>query len=206
MLYQKTASPHPQLMRRYHTEELYQQKLAGHPPFLGPLTMAVANWQLAKNRQIEAAEQKRQAEILNEMFRAREHQQLSQALDSMSYSPLSYSSMTRLASVAADAGGDLAKQAGVGNFMAGVGKLLGSGAKATQAAGPLARAGVTLNNLKWKLPAAAAVAGTGYLGYKGMKAVGNYMNQEAGPTNWGAGPRLAYGVNQYGQPQVGSQF
>lgn len=206
---QKTASvegPNPRLLQRYGNEELYKQKLAGRPPFLGPLTMAAANWQLFKNRQIELAEQRRQAQVLNEMFREQEHQHMTQALDSMSYSPLSYSSMVRLASIAADAGEDLAKQAGVGDFAAGVGKLLGGAAKATQAAGPLTRAGITMNSLKWKVPAAAAVAGAGYLGYKGMKGVGNYMNQEAGAANWGAGPRLAYGVNQYGQPQVGSQF
>lgn len=131
---------------------------------------------------------------------------MQQSLDSLEYTPLPYSSMVRLASVAAQVGEDMAKKAGIGDFAAGVGKLLGGAKGATQSSGFLNQAAKGLGSLKFKLPAAAAVAGAGYLGYKGLKGVGNFMSQEAGPANWGAGPRLAYGVNQYGQPQVGSQF
>lgn len=198
-------APNQLLMRAYGTEDVYQAKLAGGSSFYGPMAAGLASYQWARNRQGEIREQRRQAEIMNQMFRHAERQKMQPADEALEFTPMPYSTMTRLASIAAEVGGDMAKRAGIGDFASSVGKLVSGAKGATQAGGLLQHAG-SLNSLKWKLPLAAAGLGAAALTAKGVKGGLNYMSQEAQPKNWGVGPSLAYGVNQYGQPQVGSSF
>jgi hypothetical protein len=60
---------------------------------------------------------------------------------------------------------------------------------------------------KYKLPLLAAGAVGTYGAYRGLKAGLNYLSGESHPYNFNAGaPRLANGVNEYGQAQVGTPF
>lgn len=117
---------------------------------------------------------------------------------------VSHEAMARLASIGTDIGKDLAKEAGIGDFASGIGKLLGGAKSAIQGAAKPGGLLQQAKSMKWKLPAAAAVAGTGYLGYKAVKGGLNYMSEEGRPANWGVGPRVPFGVNQYGYPQLGT--
>jgi hypothetical protein len=90
--------------------------------------------------------------------------------------------MVRLASIAAQAGVELAKKAGI------------LGAVATS---PLAR----------KALGVGAIVGGGVLAAKGISKAHQIMGEEASPQTFGSGRfgmKLPYGVNQYGQPQVGT--
>lgn len=90
--------------------------------------------------------------------------------------------MVRLASIAAQTGVELAKKAGI----------IG-----TVATSPLAR----------KALGVGAVVGGGLLAAKGISKAHQIMGEEASPQTFGSGRfgvKLPYGVNQYGQPQVGT--
>ncbi len=97
--------------------------------------------------------------------------------------------MVRLASIAAGAGADLAKSAGIGSLaMKGVGALVKS---------PTAR----------NLAGGAALLGGGLLAAKAIKKVPEVMGREATPKVYGGGP-FGYNppnaVNEYGVPQAGT--
>jgi hypothetical protein len=94
--------------------------------------------------------------------------------------------MRSLASIAAYAGADLAKSAGI------VGSVVGGLAKS-----PLAR----------KVVGAGALIGGGLLAAKAIKTVPKMLGSETAPKPFGSG-HLAYNpagsINSYGQPDVGS--
>jgi len=196
--------PNTLLTRAYGNEDVYQAKLAGEDYF-EPLVMGLLNYGLGEHRQAVHAEQTRQAQMVNEEARRVEHEKFRPAEEALQYTPVPYSAMTRLASVADGIGRDMAKQAGIGDFANGIGKLLGGAQGAAKATGFLQKAGLT-SGLKWKIPLALGALGAGSLAAKGFKSGLNYLSQEPQPAQWGTGPRLANGVNQYGQPQVGSSF
>lgn len=142
--------------------------------------------------------------------------------------------MVRMASIAARAGADMAKEAGLGgfaDFMKSIAPALkGAGQTAATAAGSLAKApgvasaaggaGGLLSKgkdllggkmgLGWKgnLALTGLAAGGLMLGNKGIQKATQVMGEEAGgPAVYGAGRhgyQLPMGVNQYGQPQLGT--
>lgn len=58
---------------------------------------------------------------------------------------------------------------------------------------------------KWKLPMLAAGAAGTYGAYKGLQKGIEYMSGEAHPYKFNQGaPQMAYGVNEYGYPQLGT--
>jgi hypothetical protein len=90
--------------------------------------------------------------------------------------------MVRLASIAACAGADMAKKAGI------IGAVAGS---------PLAR----------KALGVAAIGGAGLLAAKGIRKTQQVMGAESGPQTFGSGRfgvNPAFGVNAYGQAQTGT--
>lgn len=114
---------------------------------------------------------------------------------------LSDAGMTRLASIAAAAGADLAKEAGVG---------VPSGNLVSRASGALkGKLG-----LGWKGQAllGAGAIGAGVLATKGGQKLQRYAAKEPeGPAVFGMGKpsgnigyQIPMGVNQYGQPEVGT--
>lgn len=121
--------------------------------------------------------------------------------------------MVRLASIAIEAGQTLAKQAGVGEMLMNFGKSLGPAAAASGAAGAAGAGGGLMARLgkdlgggkwKWKLPALAGGAAATFGAVKGLKAGLNWLGKEPTPYSYNqGGPQLAYGVNQYGYPQLG---
>jgi hypothetical protein len=227
------TEPNALLMRVYETEDVYLDKQAGlapRPSFFGPIPAAVTNWYLARQYQEHQKEKRQKAVLMNELIRERNREEMRDVDQNLEYSQVPYSSMVRLASIASEIGEDLAKEAGIGdlasfskNILSAGKSALQTGAKALQggaskalgaltpaapsaAQGFLNRAGLSPSSLKWKIPLAAGAAGAGYLAMKGGQGAMNYMSQEAHPQSYGTGPRLNYGVNQYGQPQVGSPF
>jgi hypothetical protein len=161
-------------MRYYDTEYLYVQKHAG---------LAGAAYQLLQSEvlQHDDAKQEQQAAILNEIARELEEERIRPAVEALRHTPV-HAGMERLASVAALAGVDMAKRAGI------IGGVLGS---------PLAR----------KAIGGAAVVGGGLLAAKAINKVPQELGREAGPRTFGSGRfgfNPAFGVNAYGQPQVGT--
>lgn len=134
--------------------------------------------------------------------------------------------MVRLASIATGVGADMAKEAGLGDFAnfakTMVAKVPGAlkglvntttsptGAASTGLIGGAKRALTGGLGLKTNLALGAAAVGGTMLASKAMGATGRAMSREQeGPPVYGGavrgvGYQLPFGVNQYGQPQVGS--
>lgn len=191
-------APNALLVAAYQNEDVHAEKLAGVPPLARRIGTAILNYEMAKGLQRSMRNATEESKMRHQLIGELVHQNMLQAEENLQYTPVPYSSMIRLASIAADAGRDMAKEAGIG------GDLVGGALKAV-----MGTAGKIEKAMPWKakIPLALAGLGAGVAAVKGGKAALNYMNQESGPKAYGAGgPQLNYGVNQYGQPQVGSSF
>ncbi len=218
-------TPVPSLMKRYGTEEVFLEKAAGAEPLLMRLGASLLNAELAHKTQQALSEQ----ELENELYyrAAQEHQlaQLSQATNNLRHTDVP---MVRLASIAAGTGADMAKVAGFGNFEAlakmvsakiqptfkGIAGAIKPAAGAAPAAGNLLDRGKKYFGgglgLKTNLALGGAAIGGTLLASKAMRGAGRAMASEtAGPATYGGavngvGYQMPYGVNQYGQAQVGT--
>lgn len=241
------STPNATLMQRYGTEAILQEKMADGMSLLERIAGGLAGVALGRNNAQVQAKHKMQAEQMNEMLRELELARVDVAGQTLRHTPVprfapSYippgwdEGMVRMASVAARAGADMAKEAGLGgfsDFMKGIAPALkGVGAKASGAIGSLAKAapaaapagggalaGMAAKGkdllggklgLGWKgnLALTGLAAGGLMLGNKGIQKATQVMGEEAGgPAVYGAGRRgyqLPYGVNQYGEPQLGT--
>jgi hypothetical protein len=165
-------------MHYYDTEYMYLQKRAG---------LGTAAYQLLQSEvlQHDDEKQEQQAAMLNEIARELEEERIRPAVEALRHTPV-HAGMERLASVAAHAGADMAKKAGI------VGSVVGGLAKS-----PTAR----------KVVGGAALVGGGLLAAKAINKVPQELGREAGPRTFGSGRfgfNPAFGVNAYGQPQVGT--
>ncbi len=151
--------PDADLMQAYGTERLFEEKMAGSAmPLAARLAYGVLQYGSARYDRAEAREQRIQAELMNEALRELESIQLAQATQGLRHSrapvfvaPMIHrgrgmgldsdmpvgmtDGMVRLASVAAEAGSDMAKQAGIGDLLMGAMKGVrqsGSGFGATK--------------------------------------------------------------------------
>ncbi len=194
-------TPNPALMQRYGTEDVFLAKTAG-VPLLASLMAGLFNAELAHSNQ--KGDQKARAEqaLQQEALREYELAKLQQAEEALRYTPVPDQAMVRLASIAADAGADLAKMGGIGTgAVPAAGNLLAQGKK--WLGGGL--------GVKTNLALAGGTLATGILASKAMHAGTQAMaKQPTTPTYGmghpvrGVGYQLPFGVNQYGQPQVGT--
>jgi hypothetical protein len=131
------------------------------------------------------AKQEQEAARLNAIAQEMEQERMRPAVEALRYTPVD-AGMMRLASVAALAGVDMAKRAGI------IGSAAGALVKS-----PTAR----------KVVGLGALAGGGVLAAKAINAIPQELGREAGPQTFGSG-RLGYsppmGVNAYGVPQAGT--
>lgn len=224
-------TPIPTLMQHYGTEDVFLSKTADAVPLLARLGMGILNFELASSNKKSGREAEIENTMRAEALRELELQRMQQATaplrgQASGATPLDQG-MTRLASIAAHTGADMAKEGGIGDFATmaktfgskAVGALKGLGG-AGAAAAPAAGAGGGLmkflgggSGLKTNLALGGAVIGAGVLGSKALHAAGRSMGQQpyggvaptyGGSTARGMGVQLPYGVNQYGQPQVGT--
>jgi hypothetical protein len=165
--------PNPVLTYYYGNE-----KVAG-------LGSAVYSMLLQQMMSHDTEKQEQEAQRLNEIAQEVEHERIRPAIEALRYTPVD-PGMVRLASVAAYAGVDMAKRAGI------IGGTIGALAKS-----PTARKAIGLG----------AIAGGGVLAAKAINKVPQELGREAGPQSWNSGRfgyNPAFGVNQYGQPQAGT--
>lgn len=225
-------TPHPALMARYGTEDVFLAKTADAVPLLARLGMGILNFELASSNKTSGREAEIENTMRAEAIRELELQRMQQATaplrgQASGATPLDQG-MTRLASIAAHTGADMAKEGGIGDFVTAakafggkaMGALKGLGGAGAASAPAAAGAGGGLMKflgggagLKTNLALGGAVIGAGVLGSKAMHAAGRSMGQQpyggvaptyGGATSRGTGVQLPYGVNQYGQPQVGT--
>lgn len=223
-------TPNPTLMRQYGTEDVFLGKLAGSGALLERVGMGLLNYGLADSNAKSDVDAHAKQEVMDAAAR-----EFALAKMELAASPLRHQhapmfaladlpagwdeGMVRMASIAAHTGVDLAKTAGIGDFFAGVvpaikqfgQKALGAAPAAT----PLERGAGALKGklgLGWKGNAllAAGALGTGVVANKAMHKATQVMGAEspAAPT-YGPGRhgiQLAYGVNSYGQPQLGTSL
>lgn len=217
------TSPHTALLQHYGTAGVFEKKADGMS-LLERLAGGVAGFTLGKNQTRVQAEQRAQAAQMNEMLRELELAQVDRAGQLLRHTPVprfapSYippgwdEGMVRTAAIAAQVGADMAKEAGLGgfvDFMKGVAPAMKSPAAA---GGLLDKSKALLNGklgLGWKgnLALAGAAAGGLALGNRGINKTTQAMGAESeGPATYGGGrhgAQLSYGVNQYGQPQLGT--
>jgi hypothetical protein len=210
--------PNSFLMKCYGTEDVFLEKTAGEVPLLARLAAGLFNAELAHSNQkgdqrarLEAALQEEAAREL-ELAKIREasaplngyrdDRGVGSARGSMDQAIFRDPGMVRLASIAAGAGADLGKEAGIGtgavpaasNLLAQGKKWLGGGL-----------------GLKANLALGAAGVGGTILASKAMHAGTRAMAKEPTTPSYGMGHSvrgvgyaLPFGVNQYGQPQVGT--
>ena len=190
----------------YGTEHVFSKTAGEVPTAVERLIMGLLNFTLAKKNQ-DLDERARVEDVLrHEAARELEHAQMQQATSSLQHThaprllpagsdlPVGWDEgMVRLASIAASVGADLAKEAGIGDLAL---STLGSGAKLLK---PLA------------LPAAAV--GTGVAAIGAGRAIARKGQEEPqtpvygmGHPVRGVGYQLPFGVNQWGQPQVGTSL
>ena len=235
-----TSTPNAALMQHYGTESVFLEKKAGAASLLERLAGGAMGVGLWHHNAQSLAKQQQQAEQMNEMLRELELARVDQAGQTLRFTPVPRfapsfvppgwdQGMVRLASVAAQAGADMAKEAGLGGFSdfmkSMVPALEGAGQKLTSAfntaapqlgqasSGLLSKGKEMLGGrlglgLKGNLALAGIAAGGLALGSKGIQKATQTMGEEAGgPAVYGAGRhgyQLSYGVNQYGQPQLGT--
>lgn len=199
-------------MRCYGTEDVFLKKEAGSP-LLTRLTTALLSIELARSAQNSIDEQQASDARAYEAERERKLEEMRLATDSFkTMEP----SMVHVASIAAAAGADLAKEAGIGDFVS-LAKSLGGKAisalnlKASTAARGAARlpGGLGLKgNLALGGAAAAGLWGGSKLINKATQVMGSAPHGPAtygGAVN-GVGYVTPYGVNQFGQPQAGTSL
>jgi len=92
-------------------------------------------------------------------------------------------------------------------------KIVGGLQKARDVAAPVAQKAVAGAKTVGRGALAGGLVGAGLLGgtaYLASKPVLGYLSREQGPADWGettyGAPQLAHGINQYGQPQLGTPF
>jgi hypothetical protein len=246
-------TPNPTLMQHYGTEDVFLAKTADALPLLARLGMGILNFELASSSKKKDEEQKFEDALRYEAVREHEAAKMQQANEGLRHThapmllqagsdvPVGWDEgMVRLASVAALAGADMAKEAGIGDFVTAaktmgakalpalkgfgqkaLGTLKSVGAATAPAAGAAPAAGDLITRgkkllggglgLKTNLLLAGGTLGAGVLASKGISAGTRAMSREApGPAVYGAparggiGYQIPYGVNQYGQPQVGT--
>jgi hypothetical protein len=165
--------PNPVLTSYYGNE-----KVAG----LGAAAYSVLVQQVLQH---DSAKQEQEAARLNEIAQELEGERIRPALDALRHTVVD-SGMTRLASIAALAGVDMAKRAGI------IGGVAGALVKS-----PTAR----------KVVGLGALAGGGLLAAKAINKAPQELGRESGPQAFGGG-RFGYtpamGVNSYGVPQAGT--
>jgi hypothetical protein len=207
-------TPVPLLMKHYSTEDVFLSKTADGGSLLAQLTVGLLNLGMAESNEHALRKQLQDNDALYEAVRELELAKMRQATAPLK-GEASGAEMTRLASVAAGAGADMAiKEAGIGDFVASAkalgtkafGALKGLGADEPKASGKmLGRFG-----LKTNLAIGATGLGAAYLGSKAINAgTRELARTPQGPAVYGGqvrgmGYQLPYGVNQYGQPQVGT--
>jgi hypothetical protein len=235
--------PNHELMYRYGTAGVFAEKNAGAVSLVERLAGGLLGYGRVAANKADTDKHRAQAEAMNEMLRELELSKVDQAAQLLRHTPVPRfappelppgwdEGMVRMAAVAAGAGADLAKEAGLGNFagfaksiggaLSGLGGkaagLFGGGASAIKA--PSAVGGGLLSKskgllggkaglgIKGNLALAGAAGGALYLGNKALQKGTQVMGSEApGPAVYGGGRhgyRLPFGVNQYGQPQVGT--
>jgi hypothetical protein len=225
--------PNAALMKRYGTEDVFLQKTAGETPLLALLAAGLFNAGLARsNKKGDDKSQAEQA-LRNEAIREIEHMKLDQAERALKHTPVPEGRLSpkelraldenaqffesdpmfdkagaldpstlRLASIAIGIGEDIAKEAGIGlNAAPAAGNLLSSAKK-------LLSGGL---GLKTNLALGATAVGGTILGSKAMHAGTRALAKEPstpvygmGAPSRGVGYQMPFGVNQYGQPQVGT--
>jgi len=226
--------PNLLLLRHYGTAGVFAEKTAGAVPFAARVAAAVFSGHMARDAGQEMDRQRLEAHQMNEQFRLLEQRAMNPALQNLHHTqaprfveansdlPVGWDEgMVRLASIARAAGRDIAKLA-AGVMPAPVVKPPMPMAKpvtpAPAAAAPaksltstaLSAGNGAMNTMfgphwKGKALALGAVAGGGYLGLKGLNKGLGVMSREAGPQSWGSPEtQLPMGVNQYGNPQLGS--
>ena len=215
-------TPIPSLMKLYNTEDVFLAKTADVEPLLARLGMSILNYELAKSNQTADNTQKEETALHQEAAREHEQARMQPASESLrhteaprlipagSHLPPGWDEGTvRLASVAAQIGADMAKVGGIGT-----GLLGDAAADAAEHFGPklLRGAGKLVKAIPYKGQIAMGAAGLGALalGNKAIHAGTRALGQEApsapvyGTPTRGVGYSLPFGVNQYGQPQVGA--
>jgi hypothetical protein len=251
-------TPIPALMQHYGTEDVFLAKLAGEAPLAMGLAARVLSYRLAEKMRQEVADQQLEDRLRYEARREYELAKIRQVNQNLRHTrvpliipagsdlPAGWDEgMVRLASIAAETGADMAKEAGIGDFVA-TAKSFGSkivptlkqfGTKAVNAVKPFKAPPIpkppapegdltslvseAKDQLKgklglgWKgnLALTGLAAGGLALGSKGISAASREMNREPqGPPAPYGGPRrgvgyqLPYGVNEYGQPTLGTPF
>ncbi len=212
------TAPVASLMRRYNTESIYKEKQAGLPSLLERLVGGSMAFGRAAHNAQQNDRAAQQAVQMNEMLRELELARVDQAGSLLRFTPVPRfappdippgwdEGMVRLASIAARAGADMAKEGGFDptTFAKGIGAL--SKTKAAPLAGKAKN--MLTGGLGWKtnLALGGLAAGGLYLGNKALQKGTQVMNEESGPAVYGGGRfgnQLAFGVNQYGQPQLGT--
>jgi hypothetical protein len=194
--------PNAQLMKQYGTEDVFFAKTAGEVPLLARLVAGLTNAELAHSNQ--KGDQKAQQARALELQALQEYEQarLQQAEEALRYTPVPDQAMMRLASIAVDAGADLAKMGGIGTgALPAAGNLLAQGKK--WLGGGL--------GMKANLALAGGTLATGILASKAMHAGTAALSKEPTTPSYGMGHpvrgvgyQLPFGVNSYGQPQVGT--
>jgi hypothetical protein len=197
-------APNAALMEHYGTEDVFLGKTAGEVPLLARLTAALLNAELAHSNQKGDEKAETDDSVRDEAVREYEASKLHQAEQGLRAASVPFDpGMTRLASIAADVGSDMAKESGIGlNAAPAAGNLLSS-AKKFMTGG---------FGLKTNLALGATAVGGTILASKALHKGTQALSKEPQTAVYGTGrPRgvgyqLPFGVNEYGQPQTGTSL
>jgi hypothetical protein len=177
--------PRADLLSRYGTEEVLREKNAGAGSLIERMGILLLNEALLASNHADDVVVQEEHDRQYEGRREHALAKLEPALHALQHTDVPQ--MERLASVGVKMGTDLAKIAGMGSLVAGAGRF------AMKHPG---------------LVAGAGVLGAGALGAKAINTGVQALGQEPkGPATFGGGrfgTQLANGVNQYGQPQLGT--
>ena len=118
-------SPNERLMRHYGTRDVFMEKAAGGMSLLERLSGALMGEELVREGNVEEKKVHREDALRDQAVREAALQELSQATNALRgvpiLTPAGYDdSMVRMAMVAVQIGEDLAKNAGIGDFVSGV--------------------------------------------------------------------------------------
>lgn len=191
-------APNAALMEKYGTA-----KTAGEGALVARLLAAIINGELAHSNQKGDQKARQQDTDRDEAVREYEASKLHQAEQGLRAASVPFDpGMTRLASIAVGIGADMAKSAGVGtSAIPAAGNLLAQGKKFMS--GGL--------GLKGNLALGGAAVGGTILAskalHKGTQALAREPQTPVygmGHQVRGVGYQLPFGVNEYGQPQVGT--
>jgi hypothetical protein len=177
--------PRADLLRRYGTEDVLREKNAGAGSLIERMGILLLNEALLASNRADDVVTQEEHDAQYEGRREHALAKLEPALHALQHTDVPQ--MERLASAGMAIGVDLAKIAGMGRLAAGA---VGFAVKHPG------------------LVAGAGVLGAGALGAKAINTgVGALGQEPKGPATFGGsryGTQLANGVNQYGQPQLGT--